>query len=73
MTIKNDLYLLANYTDFTNYSDILYSKYNFECVKDSLLKDGQISEKTFNNAYLHIDKKHRKTYIICNSYKLRIE
>lgn len=73
MTTKQDLYLLANCTDFTNYSDIIGTKFNFTCLVDVLNKDKQISDRTAQNVYLHIDTKHRKTYIICGSYKIRIE
>ena len=73
MSYKTDIAIISSYLDYTDYSDIIKSKFNFECVKDCLCKDGVISEKTYNNAYLHIDKKHHKTYILCGCYKLRIE
>lgn len=73
MSYKKDLELLKGYITPTNYGDILQSRFNFECVKDFLCKDGIISDKTFNNAYLHIDKNKKKTYLCCGSYSLRIE
>lgn len=72
MTIKNDLRLLSDYV-FIDYTDTLKMKLNFTCVKDSLCKDNLISEKTYYNAYLSIDKKRQKTYIKCGSYSLLVK
>lgn len=74
MTIKNDLQIIKSYFSITKEeykNDKIKAKTEFNNITDFLCKDGLISEKTYNNAYLTSNKRN-DILILCNSYKLKI-
>ena len=79
MTIQNDLKLLKNYLHevYQNnikqawHDDKIKLKMNISFLCDDLLKDGYISEKTCQNAYIYQNKKG-SIILTCLSYKLKV-
>lgn len=68
---------LNNLKDFMPYNtsiaklDFLAACFKLSCYVDGLCKDGEISEKTYMNLYLHKNKK-KQVILVCNSYRIKL-
>ena len=76
MSMKNDLKRLKKYyLDFVTLPawkyDNLNVRYKFIQLIKQLRKEKSISEKTFNNVYLH-ENKRGHVVMICGSYLVRL-
>lgn len=75
MTILSDLKLIksciGNELKQIAKKDLLSAGFELSCYIDSLCKDGEISEKTYMNLYLHKNKKNQ-IIPVCNSYRMKL-
>lgn len=74
MTIKSDLKTIAQHYkyDADEYKkDICAARFDFSCLIDTLCKNGDISNKTWQNVDVIVNE-HNKLVLHCLSYTLQI-
>ena len=74
MTIKSDLKTIAQHYkyDADEYKkDICAARFDFSCLIDTLCKNGDISNKTWQNVNVIVNE-HNELRLHCLSYTLQI-
>lgn len=75
MTLLKDMKFIkssvGNYIKRLAIEDFSSACFELSCYVDGLCKDGEISEKTYMNLYLHKNKK-KQIILVCNSYRIKL-
>lgn len=75
MSYTSDIEFVLNNMDWIDidYNDIIKTKIQFNYLVDNLNHDNLISDKSASHMYLSMNAKNKKSYIVCGSYKWRID